>query len=64
MKDMLGAFMAGIVIGIALVMGLLEISGNAPKSWMNDAVKRGFAEYTVDAAGKVAWHWKESPNVE
>ncbi len=55
------AFFIGLVLGSSASLFLVVLLWlDYTKHWHAEAVKRGFAEYTVDALGDTTWKWKES----
>lgn len=59
------AFIAGAILGISSLAGLMLMTGTAPKQLIaehrQECVKRGIAEWVVKIDGTTEFKWKDKP---
>lgn len=60
----------GTVLAIALLAAMAFLLGyaiggdKAESDWQQQLIDRGLAEWRVDTAGGVTWHWKDDKPAE
>lgn len=56
--DRIVIFFLGVAVGVFGFVGLTAALHATPRDLMNEAVKRGHAEYYIDKDYERQWRWK------